>query len=157
MGVMAKNINREGMSERFKHLQAVISGQRFLSKQGLGNEIPFFICPFNPKEAAAMDRARQGLIKSLGSQGVEVLDINLYDLTIELLKGREIWEQILVMEETVPKEQLKELLQGVLDPEAHVCARSLKRSLIKKPLPGSMCFLYPALGRYSHTSDLTMC
>ena len=117
---MAKNISREGMSERFKHLQAVISGQRFLSKQGLGNEIPFFICPFNPKEAAAMDRTRQGLIKSLGSQGVEVLDINLYDLTIELLKGREIWEQILAMEETVPKEQLKELLQGVLDPEAHV-------------------------------------
>ena len=117
---MVKNISREEMSERFKHLQAVISGERFLSKQGLGNEIPFFICPFNPKEAAAMDRTRQGLIKRLGSRGVEVLDINLYDLSIELLKDREIWEQILAMEETVPKEQLKELLQGVLDSEAHV-------------------------------------
>ena len=62
----------------------------------------------------------RGLIKSLSIQGVEVLDINLYDLAIELLKAREIWEQILALEETVPKEQLKELLQGVLDPEAHV-------------------------------------
>ncbi len=133
---MAKSISREGMPERFRHLQAVISGQRFLSKQGLGNEIPFFICPFNPKEAAAIDRTCQGLINSLSSQGVEVLDINLYDLAIELLKDREIWEQILAMEETVPKEQLKELLQGVLDPEAHVVPAIAQKIADKKATTG---------------------
>ncbi|KPQ32453.1 MAG: Brex phage defense system component BrxB [Phormidesmis priestleyi Ana] len=133
---MAKKISGEGMHERFKHLQAVISGKRFLSKQGLGNEIPFFICPFNSKEAAAMDRTRQGLIKSLSIQGVEVLDINLYDLAIELLKAREIWEQILALEETVPKEQLKELLQGVLDPEAHVVPAIAQKITDKKATTG---------------------
>ena len=48
------------------------------------------------------------------------LEINLYDLSIEILKERDIWNQILEMEESVSKEQLKELLQGVLDPEAHL-------------------------------------
>jgi len=129
---MAKNISKEGMHERFKHLQSVISGQRFLSKQGLGNEIPFFICPFSPQEAVSMERTRQGLINSLSSHGIEVLDINLYDLAIELLKAREIWEQILAMEETVPKEQLKELLQGVLDPEAHVVPAIAQKIADKK-------------------------
>jgi len=117
---MAKKKQTDPMTERFQHLIAVLSGDRFLRKQGLGNEVPFFICPFAPKDAVAMERTRQALIKSLGSQGVEVLDINLYDLAIELLKAREIWDQLLDVEQTVGKDQLKELLQGVLDPEAHI-------------------------------------
>jgi hypothetical protein len=49
-----------------------------------------------------------------------VLDINLYDISIELLKERGIWERVLAMEETVTKDELKELLQGVLDPETYL-------------------------------------
>ena len=144
--MMAKNISRDGMPERFKHLRAVISGQRFLSKQGLGNEIPFFICPFDPKEATAMERTRQGLINSLSSQGVEVLDINLYDLAIELLKARDIWGQILTVEETVPKAQLKELLQGVLDPEAHVVPAIAQKITDKKANTGFHVLFISGIG-----------
>ncbi len=32
--------------ERQDHLLEVVSSQRFLRKLGLGNEVPFFICPF---------------------------------------------------------------------------------------------------------------
>ena len=32
--------------ERAEHLYRVITSERFLTKQGLGNEVPFFICPF---------------------------------------------------------------------------------------------------------------
>ena len=48
------------------------------------------------------------------------MEINLYDLSIEILKNRGIWEQILEMENSVSKDQFKELLQGVLDPETHL-------------------------------------
>ncbi len=109
-----------GLQDRFNHLFLVISGQRFLKKQGLGNEVPFFICPFNPEESVEMDRIRGQLVNRLERAGVEVLDINLYDLAIEILKERSIWEQLLEVEETVCKEELKELLQGVLDPETHL-------------------------------------
>jgi hypothetical protein len=108
------------MQDRFHHLFAVISGQRFLNKQGLGNEVPFFICPFKPEESVEMERLQRQLINRLEQAGIRILDINLYDLSIEILKGRGIWEQILEMEESVSKEQLKELLQGVLDPESHL-------------------------------------
>lgn len=108
------------MQERFQHLLAVVSSQRFLRKQGLGNEVPFFICPFKPEESLDMDRLRRQLTNKLGQQGVRVLEIDLYDLTIQILKERGIWEQILEMEPTVGKEELKELLQGVLDPEHHL-------------------------------------
>ncbi|MBJ6802708.1 DUF1788 domain-containing protein [Geomonas propionica] len=117
---MTADVARMSMQDRFQHLFAVISGQRFLSKQGLGNEVPFFICPFKPEEAVDMERLQHQLANRLEQVGVRVLEINLYDLSIEILKDRDVWTQILEMEESVSKEQLKELLQGVLDPEAHL-------------------------------------
>jgi hypothetical protein len=108
------------LEERFTHLLSVISGERFLKKQGLGNEVPFFICPYKPEEAVAMEGIRKKLTKSLKEARVGVLEINLYDLSIELLQKRGIWDQVLEQESAVTKEELKELLQGVLDPEAHL-------------------------------------
>nr|WP_289020498.1 DUF1788 domain-containing protein [uncultured Desulfobacter sp.] len=108
------------MQDKFQHLYAVISGQRFLKKHGLGNEVPFFICPFKPKESVEMERLRHQLVNRLEQAGVRILQINLYDLSIEILKEREIWNQVLEIEASVSKDQLKELLQGVLDPETHL-------------------------------------
>jgi len=114
------DIGNKPIKDRFQHLLSVISGQRFLKKQGIGNEVPFFICPYKPEESIQMDLLQRQLINQLSQTGVRVLEINLYDLSIELLKDRGIWEQILEMEASVSKDQLKELLQGVLDPEAHL-------------------------------------
>lgn len=117
---MIVDIARMPMQDRFNHLFTVISSQRFLNKKGLGNEVPFFICPFKPEESVEMERLQRQLINRLAQAGVRILDINLYDLSIEILKDRDIWDQIIEMEDSVTKEQLKELLQGVLDPEAHL-------------------------------------
>lgn len=108
------------MQDRFQHLKTVMEGSRFLQKQGLGNEVPFFICPFSPGEAIEMEQTRRQLMKSLNTQGIQVLEINLYDLSIDLLQERGIWQQILEMEPSLAKDELKELLQGVLDPETHL-------------------------------------
>lgn len=117
---MTADIARKSIQDRFQHLFDVISGERFLAKQGLGNEVPFFICPFRPEESVEMERIQRQLVNRLEQAGVRILEINLYDLSIEILKERGIWEQILEMEESVSKDQLKELLQGVLDPEHHL-------------------------------------
>lgn len=117
---MSDDIARMSMQDRFQHLLSVLSSQRFLNKQGLGNEVPFFICPFNPEEFVEIERLQRQLIKHLEQLDVRILEINLYDLSIEILKDRAIWDQILEMEESVSKDQLKELLQSVLDPEAHL-------------------------------------
>lgn len=88
--------------------------------EGLGNEVPFFICPYPPQDAVDMERLEKQLANKLNQNGVPVLEINLYDLSIELLQKRGIWGRVLQIEETVTKDQLKELLQGVLDPEQHL-------------------------------------
>ena len=111
---------QRGLKERFNHLLKVMTSKRFLQKEGLGNEVPFFICDYRPEEAAEMTRLQKQLINKLSQEGVRVLRADLYDLSIELLKQRGIWDQVLDTEASVSKDELKELLQGVLDPETYL-------------------------------------
>lgn len=106
--------------ERFQHLLTVIGSRRFLQKQGLGNEVPFFICPYPPADAVAMERLAGQVARRLEQQGVRILEIDLYDLSVELLQERGIWQRVLQTESSFSKDELKELLQAVLDPEAHL-------------------------------------
>ena len=117
---MASSITASNIQESFDHLLTVLSGQRFLQKEGLGNEVPFFICPFDASVSVDVIRLQKQLVNRLEQSGIRVLEINLYDLSIEIIKDRGIWEQIIEMEPTVSKDELKELLQGVLDPETNL-------------------------------------
>lgn len=128
----AKALASRSISERFDHLFKLIASDRFLKMEGLGNEVPFFICPFEPKEAGDMQRTAVQLANRLRQNGVRVLEINLYDLSIALLQQRGIWERVLEMEESVTKEELKELLQGVLDPETHLVP-AIKAQMAQQP------------------------
>lgn len=104
--------------ERAEHLFKVVTSQRFLTKQGLGNEVPFFICPYPAEEGLSMDQDRLDLIARITHAGISVLDLSLYDLTIQILEDRGILEQILEIEPNTHKNELKELLQSVLDPRS---------------------------------------
>jgi len=108
------------IQQRLEHLSSVISGERFLKKQGLGNEVPFFICPYKASEAVEMERVQRQLKNRLEIKGIKPLAVNLYDISISILRKRGIWQQALDIETSVSKDQLRELLQGVLDPERHL-------------------------------------
>ena len=117
---MTSSITSTNLQTSFDHLLTVLSAKRFLQKEGLGNEVPFFICPFEASISVEVLRLEKQLVNRLEQSGIRVLEINLYDLSIEILKERGIWEQILEIEPSVSKDELKELLQGVLDPEANL-------------------------------------
>lgn len=112
--------NKKTKKEIHQHLLEVLSSPRFISMQGIGNEVPFFICPYDPEKAIEMEKIQKQLFNELYNNGKSVLEINLYDIAIKLLKERGIWDQILSMEANISKDQLNELLQGVLDPETHL-------------------------------------
>ena len=114
---MKKDIARMPIQERFQHLHSVISGQRFLNKQGLGNEVPFFICPYRPEEAVDMERLQQKLVNKLEQDGLNVLNVNLYDLSIELLSREGDFEWLIEEESSLPKDKVREELQSLLDVE----------------------------------------
>ena len=117
---MTAGSNMNSVQDRFQHLLRVISSERFLKMQSLGKEVPFFICPYPAREAVTMQRMAKQLVRRLEQNGLHILEVDLYDLAIALLQGRGIWERVLQIEETIGKDQLMELLQGVLDPEHHL-------------------------------------
>ena len=117
---MARTFKTLPPRERFDHLLSVISSQRFLKKQGLGNEVPFFICAYPANEAVEIELMRANLVTQLQNKGIRGLEVDLYDLSVSLLRKRGIWDDVLATEPEITKEELKELLQGVLDPESHL-------------------------------------
>lgn len=117
---MSTTLAQAPVAARFEHLAKVISSQRFLRREGLGSEVPFFICQYRPEEAVEFQLHTRQLGKRLESSGMHILEINLYQLSIELLKARGRWEALLKIEPTVPKAEFLEQLQAMLDPETHL-------------------------------------
>ena len=109
--------------QRVEHLFKVITSQRFLTKQGLGNEVPFFICPFPAEEGLSMNEDRRALVTRITHAGVKVLDLSLYDLSLGILEERGILDQVLEIEPDSEKSEIRELLQSVLDPTANLIPR----------------------------------
>lgn len=109
------------IKERYDHLLEILHSEKFLKMKGLGKEVPFYICPYDPKENVEMLKLADQLRDTLAADfGIEVLTVNLYDLSLEILRDRGILDRILEEESNYSKGELKELLQGVLDPEAHI-------------------------------------
>ena len=132
---MSEKISQQPLANRFDHLVRVIGSERFLLMRGLNNDLPFYICEYRAGEATEMQRLQRQLINTLqnlnvpvlSGRGVKVLDINLYDLCIELLKAREgsaagsrLWDEILAVEADTEKDGLLELLQNVLGIEEYL-------------------------------------
>jgi len=110
-------VTAKNLAETQFHLLTVISGQRFLRNEGLNNEVPFHICPFEPQIHDDMVQAIRQLKNELAERDVGVLEINLYDLVIEILQEEGDWEWLLENETTLERDELKEELQGILDTE----------------------------------------
>ena len=113
-------MNQAGLSKQEEHLFAVLSGKRFLQMEGLGNEVPFFIYPYPPEEALAVAQIKKRIKNKLSHKGIRVREINLYDLSVEILKDRGVWDRVLLAEPDQDKAAVRELLQGMLDPQLHL-------------------------------------
>ena len=99
----------------------MLSGKRFLQMEGLSNEVPFFIYPYPPEDALAVAQAKKRIKNKLATEhGITVREINLYDLSVEILKERGVWERVLAVEPDQDKDDFREMLQGMLDPQLHI-------------------------------------
>lgn len=113
-------MNPDDLAIQEEHLFQVLSGSRFLKMEGLSNEVPFFIYPYEPEDALEVAKAKKRLKARLGRRGLEVREVNLYDLSVEILKGRGDWDEVLEVEPTIGKSEFTEMLQSMLNPQQHL-------------------------------------
>lgn len=104
----------------FEKLFTVFSSQRFLNKEALGGEIPFFIQPFAAEKQTEVDRMLPHLIKRLDNANIPILEINLYKHCIELLSKQEVLQNALETEHELNKSEFLEALNGPLNVQDEV-------------------------------------
>lgn len=108
------------VADQEPHLLAVLSSERFLRMEGLSNEVPFFIYPYPPEQALEIAQIKKRLKNKLSHQGITVFEVNLYDLSVEILTARGVWDRVLEIEPEQDKDEFREMLQGMLDPQLHI-------------------------------------
>jgi hypothetical protein len=113
--------------QHFESLFKILSSDRFLNKEGLGGELPFFIHSFPVINKALVDTSIQSLIKRLQNEGIEILEINLYKLCIDILKRENIFDQIVAQEDKMPKLRLNRVLVSNLNVETIIIPEIHKR------------------------------
>lgn len=98
------------------HLVDVMSGSRFRDKEGLIGEDPYFIYPYDPRDALEIAASKKRIKTKLAQKGIEVLEVNLYDLVVEVLQERGVWDDLIELEPTISKDDFREGLRSMLDP-----------------------------------------
>ena len=106
-----------------QHVLAVLSSDRFLRMEGLGNEVPFFIWPYPPEQELEVQSANSRIVDRLRTtSGLSVLVVDLFELAVELLEGRggNMLERLEQIEPTRSRSAFRRDLQRMLDPEQHI-------------------------------------
>ena len=103
------------ISERFEHLYKVTSSPGFLRMEGQGGEIPFFISTYDPKQELEVRKAITSLRKKLENSGVQVLEIDLFDLSCAILEEKGGMERLLQVEKARPKDKFLNALRSSLN------------------------------------------
>lgn len=105
----------EDIAKKFDHLYHVVSTEEFLHMECLGGEIPFFISAFDAKQQNEVDKAVKGLKNKLEINGIPVLELNLYDIAMDLLDHELGKGEIFELEKSMDKSEFKQALQSTLD------------------------------------------
>ncbi len=105
----------EDISIKFDHLFKVVSSDRFLLKQSLGGEIPFFIAAYDARQELEVKAAIKRLINKLETSGIPVLEINLYDTVCEILDKKGGMDRIFRVERAKSKDKFLRALQSTLN------------------------------------------
>jgi hypothetical protein len=103
------------IAAKFEHLYEVISSSRFLKMEALGGEIPFFISAYDPKQELIIKEAIALLINKLGTSGVPLLELNLYEMVCEILEEKGGMERMFRLEKAKSKEKFLRALQSSLN------------------------------------------
>lgn len=111
------------MNQTFDRLFEILSSPRFLRMEGLANEVPIFIKPYNVADEEGVAPMIRSLGQRLKSAGIKVAEIDLFELLLEELKEEGLLDDLIQDETTFGKEELLETLKNYADSRTRVVPR----------------------------------
>ena len=113
-------MKRENIVKKFDRIHDKITTEAFLEMKALGGEVPFFISSYPIEQQNEVYSEIERLRLRLREESIEVVEANLYDIVLEILRRRNILDKILEKEKSLGPEKLKKTLLGVLDVQKNI-------------------------------------
>lgn len=96
------------------------TNRKFLNMEGLSNEVPIFIQPYDVENEDEEQRSIKGLAARLETQGISILHIDLFSCICDILKREGVFDDIIEQESEFEKSELLETLHNFSDPNAYL-------------------------------------
>ena len=107
------------LDERLNNIVSRLEAPSFLSNSGIGNEIGFYIFDYPPEdELKVRDAVRMVKNHFVAATKPRIIEINLLDIMIDILKGRGIYDKVLDSEKKWYTSELKTKLAPLVRKEA---------------------------------------
>jgi hypothetical protein len=105
------------LEERLELLKEELQKEDFLKSKGLGNEIPFWIFDYPPEKELLLRDTITKIISNLEKNSIQVLEIDLFDICLEIIDKKISAEKIIAFEESKGSEELLKKMKLMLKPE----------------------------------------
>ncbi|OBZ35400.1 DUF1788 domain-containing protein [Methanohalophilus sp. DAL1] len=114
------------IEERLDALEDTIQNEDFLQGKGLGNEVPFWIFDYPPEKEMLIRSRIPKLKENLKLKSINILEIDLYELCLEIITAKIPMERILQFEADKGSDKLLDKLRLMLKPA------NIQRAIRKK-------------------------
>ncbi|MBN1133513.1 MAG: DUF1788 domain-containing protein, partial [Methanosarcinaceae archaeon] len=94
------------IEERLELLKDELQKEDFLKARGLGNEVPFWIFDYPPEKELLLRDTITKIISNLEKKSIRVLEIDLYEMCLEILENKISAEKITKFEESKGSDEL---------------------------------------------------
>ena len=107
------------LTERLNAIMPKITSPDFLSGQGIGNEIPFYVFDYPAEDELRIREHLAFLIDKLPKQApdLKVVHVNLFDFLIDYIKGRGYFEKSLEKERTLGSAKAVKSIKSIASAE----------------------------------------
>lgn len=103
------------ISAQFEHIYRAVTTESFLRGEGIGGEIQFYIAAYDATKELKVRDAIQRLKRKVDTAGVNVEEINLYDIVCNILEEKGGMERMFRVEKARSKEKFLRALQSTLN------------------------------------------
>jgi hypothetical protein len=96
------------LDDRLNQIIPRLEDPAFLANQGIGNEIGFYVFDYPPEDELKV-RAHVALIRRHFEKTgtIRIVEINLFDVLLDILKGKKVLDKVLLSELQWPPQKLK--------------------------------------------------
>jgi len=108
------------LERRWEQLRSKVCEKEFLNNKGLGNEVPYWIFDYDPKQELIVRESVPTLLSYLKNMGITAIEYNLFDAILNVLENKGYLDKAYELEKNHSSARLLQALSGAI-PMQDIC------------------------------------